>query len=64
MKELTYSCSICGKKTQVAEGKPAPVCCHKEMEPMPFCTVPQTAETARNYNADEPCSDGTTPKKL
>jgi hypothetical protein len=63
MKELTYRCSVCGKEVKAAEGKPAPVCCNKPMEPLPFCTNPETAETARNYNADEPCADGSTKRK-
>jgi len=63
VKELTYSCSLCGKEAKAKEGKPAPVCCKKPMEPLPFCTVPETAETSRNYNADEPCADGSTKHK-
>jgi hypothetical protein len=63
MKELTYSCSICGKQAKVKEGKPAPVCCKKPMEPLPFCAGPVSAETSRAANADAPCADGTTPRK-
>jgi hypothetical protein len=63
MKELTYSCSICGKKVKTAEGKPAPVCCNKPMEPLPFCTMPVSAEASRSANEDAPCADGTTPRK-
>ena len=63
MKELTYSCSICGKKVKTAEGKPAPVCCNKPMGPLPFCTVPESAETSRSANADAPCADGSSKHK-
>jgi len=63
MNELTYTCSICGKETKVAAGKPIPLCCKKEMEPLPACTGPVSAETARAANADEPCADGMTHAK-
>jgi len=33
------------------------------MEPLPFCTKAQDPEMARNYEVDEPCDDGTIPKK-
>lgn len=57
--EVTYYCSVCQKQTSVKKGRPAPFCCHKEMEPLPFCTQAPNPEMARNYDADEPCDDGT-----
>jgi hypothetical protein len=63
MKELTYRCSVCGKEEIVLASEPAPVCCLKEMEPMAACTGPVSAETSRSAAADEPCDDGTAPKK-
>jgi hypothetical protein len=62
MKQLTYKCSVCGKEEIVLADKSAPVCCLKPMEPLPFCTGPESAETARAGNADEPCDDGTAAK--
>ena len=59
MSEATYRCSICGKEAKVEDGEPIPLCCHKEMEPLPACTLAQTAEMARSSNPDEPCYDGT-----
>lgn len=59
MSDVTYHCSVCGKESKVKKGKPIPLCCHKEMEPLPYCTVAPTAETARSADADEPCDDGT-----
>jgi len=63
MADVTYACSVCGKQKKVAQGKPIPLCCHKEMEPLPYCTGPVSAETSRAADADEPCADGTAPKK-
>lgn len=63
MSEVTYHCSVCGKEAKVEEGKPIPVCCHMEMEPLPYCTLSQTAEHARSADADEPCDDGTGRRK-
>lgn len=63
MAEVTYICSVCAKETKVEKGKPVPLCCHKEMEPLPFCTTAPNPEMARNYEADEPCDDGTLAKK-
>ena len=63
MSEVTYQCSICGKKAKVEEGKPAPICCNVEMEPLPYCTTAATAEMARSADADEPCDDGTGRRK-
>lgn len=61
--EVTYICSVCAKKIKVGKGKPVPLCCRKEMEPLPFCTTAPNPEMARNYEADEPCDDGTLAKK-
>jgi hypothetical protein len=33
------------------------------MEPLPFCTMPVSAEASRSANEDAPCADGTTPRK-
>jgi hypothetical protein len=62
MIEVVYTCSVCGKKSKVEKGKPIPLCCKKEMEPLPFCTVAPHAEMARNYDEDLPCDDGTEAK--
>lgn len=59
MSEVIYHCTVCGKESKVEEGKPAPICCQKEMEPLPPCTLSQTAEHDRTADADEPCYDGT-----
>lgn len=63
--ETTYVCASCGAQATVEKGKPAPMCCacNKEMEPLPYCTNPPHAEMSRFEDADEPCADGTTPKK-
>jgi hypothetical protein len=63
MKQLTYKCSVCGKEEIVLASEPVPVCCNKPMEPLPFCTGPVSAEAERAGNPDEPCDDGTAPKK-
>lgn len=63
MAQLTYACSVCGKKIEAEEEKPVPLCCMKEMEPLPFCTTAPNPEMARNYDEDLPCDDGTLAKK-
>ena len=63
MANVTYICRTCRKEVVASEGEPIPICCQKEMEPLPFCTTAPHAEMARNYDADEPCDDGTIPKK-
>ena len=63
MADVTYICSVCGREREVKTGEPIPMCCKKEMEPLPFCTAAPNPEMARNYDADEPCDDGTRPKK-
>jgi hypothetical protein len=66
MSEIQYQCRVCEKQITIKEGQPVPLCCGKEMEPMgplPFCRVMPDPEQARNYEEDEPCADGTTPKK-
>ncbi|MCX6563905.1 MAG: hypothetical protein NTU60_09915 [Candidatus Aminicenantes bacterium] len=59
MSPVTYKCGVCDHQLTVEKGQAVPVCCKKEMEPMPFCTAVPTAEMARNYAEDEPCLDGT-----
>jgi hypothetical protein len=63
MSEATYFCSVCGKEVKVKIGKPVPLCCHKEMEPLPFCTAPPNAEMVRDDQGIDPCDDGTQPRK-
>lgn len=58
MSAVIYKCSLCDRQVTAEKGRPVPVCCKKEMEPMPFCTAVPTAEMARNYAQDEPCLDG------
>jgi hypothetical protein len=59
MSSIIYTCSVCGKQSTAEEGKPIPLCCNKEMEPLPFCTTQPHPEMARNYDEDLPCNDGT-----
>jgi hypothetical protein len=59
MSDVTYKCSVCGRQVSTEKGQPVPVCCKKEMEPMPFCTAVPTAEMVRDGQGDEPCIDGT-----
>jgi hypothetical protein len=59
MSDKTYACRICAKQTTVKDTKPAPVCCGKKMEPLPFCTIAPNPEMARNYEPEEPCDNGT-----
>lgn len=65
MCNVTYKCAACGREVAVSKTQPAPRCCGKDMEaePLPFCTTAPNPEMARNYEADEPCDDGTVPKK-
>jgi hypothetical protein len=63
MSDVTYTCFVCGNEVKVEKGKPAPLCCMKDMEPLPFCTTAPNPEMARNNDADEPCNDGTQAKK-
>jgi hypothetical protein len=63
MSDVTYTCFMCGNEVKVEKGKPAPLCCMKDMEPLPFCTTAPNPEMARNNDADEPCNDGTQAKK-
>lgn len=55
---VKYSCSICKKEISVPKGEAVPICCGREMEPLPFCTTAPHAEMARNYDEDEPCDPG------
>jgi len=65
MSDAVYSCKTCGKQAKVPLGKPVPFCCGQKMEPepLPYCTSAPNPEMARNYSPDEPCDDGTLPKK-
>lgn len=63
MSDVTYFCSACRKEALVKTGEPIPLCCGKEMEPLPFCTTAPNAEMARNGDPDEPCDNGTQPRK-
>jgi len=60
--EVVYTCSVCGKKTAVKKGDTIPLCCKKEMGPLPYCTEAPNPEMARNGDEDLPCDDGTIPK--
>lgn len=66
MSEQTFVCGDCGCEVKIKAGQPAPLCsaCHKKMEPLPFCTTVPNPEMSRFENPDEPCADGTTPKKF
>jgi hypothetical protein len=59
MSSVTYKCSVCGKEVVVDKNDPVPVCCNKEMGPLPYCTEAPNPEMARNYDEDLPCDDGT-----
>lgn len=63
MSGITYKCSLCGQEVTVEKGKPAPSCCQKQMEPLPYCTKVPNAEMARFTDEDGPCDDGITNKK-
>jgi hypothetical protein len=65
MNEAGYTCARCGKHISLPAEKPAPVCCGAAMtaDPLPYCTKVPNAEMARGVDADEPCADGTQPKK-
>jgi hypothetical protein len=63
MSDIVYTCSVCGKQTSAPKGRPVPLCCKKQMEELPFCTTAPNPEMARNYGEDEPCDNGTLPKK-
>jgi hypothetical protein len=63
MSNLTYECGECHTQITLKKGEPIPVCCKKEMEPLPFCTKAPDPEMARNYEEDEPCNDGTMPRR-
>lgn len=63
MEEIVYTCSVCGKTAKAEKGKPVPLCCRREMDPLPFCTTAPHPEMARNYDEDLPCDNGTLAKK-
>jgi hypothetical protein len=62
MSEVIYTCAVCGKERKAKTGKPIPLCCKKEMAPLPFCTSAPNPEMSRNYDEDMPCDDGTQAK--
>jgi hypothetical protein len=62
MSDITYACGICGKQVVLEKGKPAPACCRREMEPLPFCTKVPNAEMSRLADEDDACDDGITNK--
>ncbi|OGD10075.1 MAG: hypothetical protein A2Y86_02415 [Candidatus Aminicenantes bacterium RBG_13_62_12] len=62
MSDITYVCGVCGKQVKQEKGKPAPLCCRKEMEPLPYCTKASDAEMSRLTDEDGPCDDGITKK--
>jgi hypothetical protein len=63
MSDVKYYCSVCQKEISVKPDDAIPVCCGREMAPLPFCTTAPNPEMARNYDADEPCDPGTLPRK-
>jgi len=63
MRDVTYKCAACGREVTTGKDQSVPVCCTKEMEPLPFCTAAPTAETVRNGQGDEPCVDATSPRR-
>ncbi len=63
MAPVSYQCTLCKKEITINQGEKIPICCGREMEPLPFCTTAPQAEMARNYDADEPCDPGTVPRK-
>ena len=65
MADKTHRCPTCGKTIELMPGQPVPSCCGRTMEsiPLPACTKAPTAEMARPGDADEPCDDGTGPKR-
>jgi len=66
MSKILYQCQECHKEIKADEDQPIPLCCGKPMKsmgPLPFCRVMPDPEQARNYEEDEPCDDGTAPKR-
>ena len=64
MADPIYHCRECNRRATVKEGDAIPVCCGLPMEPLPYCPAAiSDPEQARNYRDDEPCDDGTLPKK-
>ncbi len=55
MSDVIYACQVCKKQVKVKKGRPVPLCCKKEMVPLPYCTLAPTAEMSRD---GEPCDDG------
>lgn len=63
MSDVTYVCSFCRKEVSAGAGEAVPLCCGKEMEPLPFCTTVPDPEMSRNDKTGEPCDDATGPRK-
>lgn len=64
MPDPIYHCRECNRRAAVKEGDAIPFCHGLQMEPLPYCPAAiSDPEQARNYREDEPCDDGTLPKK-
>ena len=63
MSDIKYLCPVCHREETAVQGQPVPLCCGREMEPLPFCTTMADPELARNYRDDEPCDDSTSSSK-
>lgn len=62
MSGIVYACTVCDHKVTVEKGKPVPLCCQRQMEPLPYCTKASDAEMSRLTDDDSPCDDGITNK--
>jgi hypothetical protein len=62
MTSKTFQCEKCGKQLELAGEVPAASeCCGArwvEVERLPACEMPATAEHSRFDAEDEPCDDG------
>jgi hypothetical protein len=63
MAETTnYECKQCGHKASVKNAAATvPECCRQPMakaEPLPVCSLSETAEHSRMEDMGEPCDDG------
>lgn len=60
--KTVYECKTCGKKKEEANSDAKiPECCEKPMkkaEPLPVCSLSETAEHSRMEDMGEPCDDG------
>lgn len=61
MKDKIYSCRKCDRQVTLPASEAMPICCGEKMSPLPYCTSAPNPEMARNYEAQEPCDDGTGP---